>query len=116
MFQALNEVVQIIKELPAYAVWIIAGFMFYKITIVGSIYSVIRLAINRTFDWLSRDKVVIEKFEIYNKEYVNFETRILLEDLIKEIKSIKGYSSSFLDEEKVRIAIDYIREAKKKNV
>lgn len=64
MIEALKELVGIIKELPHIAVWILAGLLFYKVAVIGSIYGVIRLAIEKWHDYLIKPKEVIEKLSL----------------------------------------------------
>lgn len=52
----LKLLVQMVKDLPSMALWVIAFFFIYKVTIIGSIYGVIRLAIERAYGVLIRQK------------------------------------------------------------
>lgn len=40
-----------LAHLPQLTVWVLAGFLAYKLAVVGSIYSVIRLVIVKVHDW-----------------------------------------------------------------
>lgn len=48
----LKELITMISHLPALTVWVLVGFLVYKLAVVGSIYGVIRLAIERLFSYL----------------------------------------------------------------
>lgn len=61
MLQELKEILGIIKDLPHMVMWVLAGLLFYKVTIVGSIYGVIKLAIEKIYLVLTKEKTV--KFE-----------------------------------------------------
>lgn len=52
MIEALKELVAMVKDLPEFALWILIGFLFYKLFVIGSIYSVIRLGINKFAEYL----------------------------------------------------------------
>lgn len=52
----LRELLSILKDMPSFALWVIAGLLVYKVTVIGSIYGVVRLALVRLFDWLSLRK------------------------------------------------------------
>lgn len=52
----LRELLSIIKDMPSFALWVIAGLLVYKVTVIGSIYGVVRLGLVRLFDWLSLRK------------------------------------------------------------
>lgn len=52
----LKEVVDLIAKLPQMALWFAIAFWVYKVTIIGSIYGVIRLVILKTHDIFMRQK------------------------------------------------------------
>ena len=52
MIEELNLLMQTIAKLPDVAIWVLVGVFIYKVSIIGSIYGVIRLAINKMHDWL----------------------------------------------------------------
>lgn len=61
----LRELVGLVKDLPNAALWVIAAIFLYKVTIVGSIYGVARLAISKLHDWaVTRKAREIEYKEI----------------------------------------------------
>ena len=51
MIEALREIVGMVKDLPEFALWILFGYLFYKLFVIGSIYGVIRLGINKYFNY-----------------------------------------------------------------
>jgi len=56
MVEALKEVMGLVKEMPHYALWILAGLLAYKVIVIGSWVSVIRLALNHIYKILSKPK------------------------------------------------------------
>jgi len=54
--EQLKILVDLIKDLPAVALWVLAGFFIYKTLIVGSIYGVIRFICEKLFDYLKTKK------------------------------------------------------------
>lgn len=54
--EELKLIIEMVANLPAMALWVLIGFWIYKTLIIGSIYGVIRLAIIKTHDWLTRPK------------------------------------------------------------
>ena len=40
-----------VNQLPTLAIWVLVGFWCYKVVCVGSIYGIIRLAINKLHSW-----------------------------------------------------------------
>lgn len=62
--ETLKQLIELIKELPDVALWVLAGYFFYKIIIVGSVYGLIKFVAQKIHDVLTRPKKV--KFEIGN--------------------------------------------------
>lgn len=96
MYEEIRELVDILKETPQYVIWILAGFMAYKMFILGSIYGLIRLAIIKVHDWL-----VKPKHELVALEYKDQIRGLLIStsekpaaDTLRRIKSRKGRMSS----------------------
>lgn len=50
--EELKILVGLIADLPALGVWVLAGYLAYKISVIGSIYGVIRLLILKAHDVL----------------------------------------------------------------
>lgn len=50
----LKLLIEMVANLPTLAVWVLVGFLCYKISVVGSIYGVIHLAIVKFHDWATR--------------------------------------------------------------
>lgn len=49
--EELKDLVNLVADLPNAALWVIAAIFGYKVIVVGSIYGVIRLAIDRLYKW-----------------------------------------------------------------
>jgi hypothetical protein len=47
----LKLLIEMVANLPSLAVWVLVGYLVYKVAIVGSVYGVIRLAIIKIHDW-----------------------------------------------------------------
>ena len=54
----LKLLIEMVKDLPTLAVWVLVGFLAYKITVIGSVYGVIRLLIVKGHDWAMRPRTV----------------------------------------------------------
>lgn len=52
----IKVILDLVQKLPELGVWVIVAIYAYKVVIIGSIYGLIRLAINQTHSWLTRDK------------------------------------------------------------
>ena len=49
--EELKELISMLAHLPQLTVWVLVGFLAYKLAVVGSIYGVIRLIIVKVHDW-----------------------------------------------------------------
>lgn len=52
----LKLLIDMVANLPTLMVWVLVGYLAYKVAVVGSIYGVIRLLIVKGHDWLTRPK------------------------------------------------------------
>lgn len=93
----LRELIQLITHLPTFALWILLGFLFYKLAILGSVYGVIRLALNHLHSWATRERKVTVKGTFGGIHYEEY-TGKLLE---AQLKRLMG-TSMFLSVENVR--------------
>lgn len=48
--EELKLLISMVNDLPALATWVLVGYLIYKISVIGSIYGVIRLLIVKTHD------------------------------------------------------------------
>lgn len=55
--EELQQLVNIIKDLPTLGMVMLGGYMAYKLAVLGSIYGIIRLFINKLHSWLTTPKV-----------------------------------------------------------
>ena len=49
----LKLLIEMVANLPTLAVWVLVGYLVYKVAVIGSIYGVIRLLIVKAHDWLT---------------------------------------------------------------
>jgi hypothetical protein len=54
--EELKLLVDMVANLPQMALWVIAAFFAYKVIVIGSVYGVIRLGIDRLHSWLITPK------------------------------------------------------------
>jgi hypothetical protein len=57
----LKLLIEMVANLPALAVWVLVGYLAYKVAVVGSIYGVIRLLIVKVHDWATKPKIMALK-------------------------------------------------------
>jgi hypothetical protein len=62
--EELKLLIGMVADLPALAIWVLVAFYAYKVMIVGSIYGVIRFAIEKTHSWLTTPKHQMTEVDI----------------------------------------------------
>jgi hypothetical protein len=90
MLVALKDLVLVIKDLPQFALWILGGFLFYKLFVVGSIYGVIRLAINRLYEYLTHPKPPVETIVKYDIDKIAIRDHNITAKVIFILERIRG--------------------------
>jgi hypothetical protein len=50
--EELKVLVGMVAELPAMAIWVLLGYLTYKLAILGSIYGLIRFVVTKLHDYL----------------------------------------------------------------
>lgn len=111
MIEIIKEAGQILKDLPELAIWILLGILLYKVVIVGSIFGLIKLAILKLHDFLTKPKVLPPKevsldgyFIVHDGTYKKF--RSVLEEMI-HYNSKNSVRNVYLHSQDV----DFIKEA-----
>ena len=56
----LKELIHLVAGLPNVVLWVLVGFLVYKLAVVGSIYGTIRFVAAQLFAWLSLRKTRTE--------------------------------------------------------
>ena len=95
--EELKLLVQMVASLPTLAVWVIVAFYIYKVSIIGSIYGVIRFGTSKLHDWA-----------VTRKTLPPIQREISLNDLT--------YGITILDEQVQRALMAQIRRVCGKNV
>lgn len=91
--EALQLLVEMVKELPDMAVWVILAFFFYKAIIVGSIYGVIKHVATKIHDAVVAKKREVKEVDV-NAILNGMTITDELDGLIFQISRIKGARST----------------------
>lgn len=100
--EELETLVKMVAGLPTLTIWILAGYLAYRLAVIGSIYGVIRLAINRYFDYRTRPV----EYKL-GATFISPEVARVVENQIVRLQNIGGYIHAS-DADKLRRAIDLI--------
>jgi hypothetical protein len=112
MIEELRTLLSVFKELPDLALWAAIGFLIYKLSIIGSIYGVIRLGIEKWHDWATKKKVMTTEFRMqdkFNGIIINDED--VLSELIFQNKRIAGKGIGFKTNYIHGCSVEWLRQA-----
>ena len=51
--EELKLLIEMVSNLPSLAIWVLVGYLVYKIVVIGSIYGLARFGIEKLHDWLT---------------------------------------------------------------
>ena len=103
--EELKLLISMVNDLPALATWVLVGYLIYKITVIGSIYGVIRLLIVKMHDVLMVRKSAVKPGEIL---CIDDTVHAALIAQLSRLKTGKYIHSS--DVQKLANAIDKMQE------
>ena len=103
--EELKLLISMVNDLPALATWVLVGYLIYKITVIGSIYGVIRLLIVKMHDVLTIYKSTVKPNEILCMDDT---VHAALIAQINRLKTTKYIHNS--DVQKLANAIDKMQE------
>lgn len=92
--EELKILVEMVAKLPQMALWVVAAYFFYKLSIVGSIYATIRFLGERAYQWAvakKGERVVEHGSGVY---LITIEGRANAK-VIEVLKSVAGVSTAW---------------------
>lgn len=105
----LKLLIDLVASLPAMAIWVLVGFYVYKVVVIGSIYGLLRFAIDRLHSWLTAPKVT--QFKLSGMT-IDEAVAASLGAQLSRLASTSYIHSS--DVEKLKKAIDHIQTEERK--
>lgn len=113
--EELKSLIELVANVPVYVLWILVGYLFYKLAIIGSIYGLIRFAIDKLHNaYIARQNYIDQNRLINPKELacINEQTEVALMKQIRRIRST-GYVH-LSDVENLASILDAWESSKKK--
>jgi hypothetical protein len=106
--EELKLLVEMVSNLPAMALWVIAFFFGYKVLIVGSIYGVIRFCVQKGYD-----SIVAWKIKAENKTYEVDRLVITgcFSALMDQLRRVRGKGTNINSDYIHGCSVDWLREA-----
>ena len=114
--EELKLLVQMVASLPTLAIWVVVAFYAYKISIIGSVYGVIRFVALKLHDWAITKKAEIilppRVQEIHFADIflgVTITADETMANLTRQIKRLQGIktNSTYIH----KADVDWLREA-----
>lgn len=106
--EELKILVDMVAHLPQMALWVLLGFLVYKLAVVGSIYGTIRFAVDKLHDYLVKRKVEYKEIRpMLDGMCIKSET----ERLIAQIHRVRGRGVNIKSEYIHEQSVDWLREA-----
>jgi len=107
----LKELISMVAGLPTVVVWVLVGYLVYKLAVLGSIYGVLRLLIDRAHDWVTKPKRV--EWEL-DGIVLTPTTKVALAQQLVRLCEVRLHYSYFTDVDRLRKAIDLLLEQERK--
>lgn len=105
--EELQLIIQMVTGLPTLTVWVLLGYLVYKLAVVGSTYGVIRYGMDTIIKWktapLQYNYVIEKEVKLINKDI----GPLIMQQLNRLSTSSYGYVHAS-DVDKLRRAIDLI--------
>lgn len=108
--EELRMIVEMVSKLPQLALWVLIGLFAYKIAVVGSIYGVIRFAIDKTHSWLTKPKHELKHVEL-RATIDGMCIRTEPDRLIAQLRRIAGKGVGIPTEYIHAQSVDWLRDA-----
>lgn len=107
----LKELARMLADLPHAALWVIAAVLIYKVSIVGSIYGVLRLAIAKLHDWAVTKKAREVEYKEIRPMLDGMCVRAECDRLIAQLHRIRGKGVSIKTDYIHGASVDWLRDA-----
>lgn len=109
--EELKLLIGMVRDLPSMALWVLAGFWAYKVVCIGSIFGIIKLAIERSHNFLVTKKAR----EIEYKEIRPMIDGLCItgttDSLLAQLHRLKGKGTQISSDYIHQSSIDWLRMA-----
>lgn len=107
----LKTLIEMVEGLPNAALWVIAAVFVYKVVVIGSIYGVIRFAIDKLHSWAVARKTREVEYKEIRPMLDSMTISGELDHLIAQIHRLRGRGCGIRSEYIHGRSIDWLREA-----
>lgn len=94
--EELKQLIELVLKLPNTALWILAGYLVYKLAVVGSIYGTIKFTVDKIHSWATKPKIAVYTWK-EGIEPINQETKdSIIASLLRLKSSPKVFNSRYV--------------------
>ena len=96
--EELKLLIGMVADLPTMAIWVLLFFFIYKVTIIGSVFGLIKLFIVKLHSYLVTPKHEIKEIDVYgvlHGEIITGELNDLLMQIMR-LKGVKSFSNNYI--------------------
>ena len=107
----LKLLVDMVGHLPQMALWVLLGYLVYKLAVVGSIYRVIRYVTKEVFAWLSLKKAAPVEYKEVRPMLDSICIKAALEPFIAQLHRLRGKGVNIESDYIHSQSVQWLREA-----
>lgn len=111
MIEELKQILEIVKDLPHLVMWVLAGLLVYKIAIIGSMFGIVKLFIERMHSLLTKEKTY--KYKV-SDHIISDVTEADIDDVFRAMKMSTGVYIHKSDIERLKTIINEYKESARK--
>lgn len=89
--EELKQLIELVLKLPNTALWILAGYLAYKLAIVGSIYGTIKFTVEKLHSWATKPKATVYTW----KEGIEPISQEVKDSIIASLLRLKSSSNTY---------------------
>lgn len=104
----LKLLIDMVANLPQMALWVLCGFLAYKLAVIGSIYGVIHFTVDKLHDYLIKRRTEYKEVRaLVDGMCIN----AAIEPLMAQLHRLKGRRTGISSTYIHKNSVDWLREA-----
>jgi hypothetical protein len=104
----LKTLVEVVANLPSLTVWVLAGFLLYKLATLASMYALLQLVVVKIHDYKTRPPAPVPPTQmVFGRAFIDEGVEMALRAQVERLKTNSTYIHSS-DVLKLAKAIDHI--------
>jgi hypothetical protein len=108
--EELKLLIEAVAGLPTITLWVLVGYLIYKLAVIGSVYGVIRFGIEKFVQWKTTPKQILED-KTHVVKNLSITTDGTFDNLISQLSRLRGKGLSISSQYIHGASVDWLREA-----